>query len=132
MIEAVKLFRKRGLSYRGNQFEATYTLTNPFVDNGPFLEIILFLAKYNFQMKVYPETVIKKSCKAHESGNKGREGLVTFISETAVAYVVVAISCLIKKSIHDKVENAKMYAVMLDTTQDITSLDQCAVYDFYL
>lgn len=43
MIEAVKLIGKRGLSYRGNQFEVAYTLDNPFVDHGNFLEIILFL-----------------------------------------------------------------------------------------
>lgn len=34
---------------------------------------------------------------------------------------------MIKKSICDEVKNAKMYAVMLDSTQDITSSDQCAV-----
>lgn len=127
VIEAVKLIGKRGLSYRGNQFEAAYTLDNPFVDHGNFLEILLFLAKYDFQMKDHLETVIKKSRKAHESDSKGRGGLITFLSKTTVDYVIAAISCLIKKSICDEVENAKMYAVMLDTTQDITSSDQCSV-----
>lgn len=61
VIEAVKLIGKRGFSYRGNQFEAAYTLDNPFVDHGNFLEIILFLAKYDFQMKDHLETVIKNS-----------------------------------------------------------------------
>ncbi|XP_025207424.1 uncharacterized protein LOC112603181 [Melanaphis sacchari] len=97
VIEAVKLIGKRGLT------------------------------KYDFQMKDHLETIIKKSRKAHESGSKGRGGLVTFISKTTVDYVIAAISRLIKKSICDEVKNAKIYAVMLDTTQDITSSDQCAV-----
>jgi len=66
----------------------------------------LFLAKYDFQMKDHLKTVIKKSCKAHESGSKGRGGLVTFLSKTTVDYVISAISRLIKKSIWDEVENA--------------------------
>ncbi|KAL4135492.1 hypothetical protein QTP88_007098 [Uroleucon formosanum] len=127
VIEVVKLIGKRGLSYRGNQFEAAYTLSDPFVDHGNFLEIILFLAKYDFQMKDHLEMVIKKSHKAHESGSKGRGGLVTFLSKTTVDYIIAAISRLIKKYICHEVENAKMYAVMLDTTQDITSSDQCSV-----
>lgn len=52
-------------------------------------------------MKDHLETVIKKSRKAHESGSKGRGGLVTFISKTTVDYVIAAISRLIKKSICD-------------------------------
>lgn len=127
VIEAVKLIGKRGLSYRGNQFEAAHTLTNPLIDHGNFLEIILFLAKYDFQMKDHLETVTNNSHKAHESGSKGRGGLVTFLSKTTVDYAIVTISCLIKKSVCDEVKNAKMYAVMLDTTQDITSSNQCAV-----
>lgn len=127
VIEAVKLIGKRGLSYRGNQFEAAYTLNDPSVDHGNFLEIIMFLAKYDFQMKDHLDTIIKKSHKADESGSKGRRGLVTFLSKTTVDYVIAAISRLIKKSICDEVENVKMYAVMLDTTQDITSSDQCSV-----
>lgn len=79
MIKAVKLIGKRGLSYRGNKFEAAYALNNPFVHHGIFLEILLFLAKYDFQMKDHLETIIKKSHKADESGSKGRGGLVTFL-----------------------------------------------------
>lgn len=48
IVDVVKLIGKCGLAYRGKRNEAVYTLNNPNIDHGNFLEIILFLSKYDF------------------------------------------------------------------------------------
>lgn len=131
IIDSVMFIGKRGLSYRGNKFEAAYSL-NSLHDHGNFLELLLFLSNYDSVIKDHLDTVTHKSKKANKFGSKGRGNSLTFISKTTVDYVISAICTLIKKSISTDVNKAQMYSVMLDTTQDIAAKDQCAIVIRYV
>ncbi|KAF0690765.1 Zinc finger MYM-type protein 1 [Aphis craccivora] len=107
IIDCLIFIGKRGLSYRGNN-------------------------NYDPVIKDHLDTVTQKSIKANKAGSKGRGNSLTFISKTTVDYLISAICTLIKKSISTDVNNAQMYSVMLDTTQDITAKDQCAIVIRYV
>ncbi|XP_041836765.1 uncharacterized protein LOC121652114 [Melanotaenia boesemani] len=47
VVDVVKFIGKRGLSYRGQQSEAAYTLDDHNIDHGNFLELITLLGKYD-------------------------------------------------------------------------------------
>ncbi|KAF0696605.1 Zinc finger MYM-type protein 1, partial [Aphis craccivora] len=131
IIDCIIFIGKRGLSYRGNKFEAAYSLNN-LHDHGNFLELLLLLSNYDPVIKDHLDTVAQKSIKANKAGCKGRGNSLTFISKTTVDYIISAICTLIKKSISTDVNNAQMYSVILDTTQDITVKDQCAIVIRYV
>lgn len=70
---------------------------------------------------------------AHEAGRgKGRGSLVTLLSKQTVDKVIDTVSHLIQHTIANEVREAKMFSVQLDTTQDLTSKDQCAVVVRYV
>jgi len=54
------------------------------------------------------------------------------LSKTTVNYIIDAISQLIKSVIKKETEKAVMYSVQLDTTQDITVVDQCSIIIRYV
>ena len=58
IVDVVKLIGKCGLAYRGKRNEAAYTLNNPNIDHGNFLEIILFLSKYDSLLKSYLHEIV--------------------------------------------------------------------------
>lgn len=76
--------------------------------------------------------VIKKSKMSHQSDNLRRGGLLTLISKSTINLVIDSISKLIKKSISEEVIEAEMFAIELDTTQDISVKDQCAIVVRYV
>ncbi|KAE9530017.1 hypothetical protein AGLY_011479 [Aphis glycines] len=90
------------------------------------------LSKYDIHLNDHLKTIIEKSKKAHESGSKGRGGLITFISKNTLNVIIDSISCIIKNKISDAVREAGMYSVEIDTTQDISVMDQCAVVIRYV
>lgn len=49
VIDIVKLIGKRGLSFRGTKCEAAYTLDDPKLDHGNFLELIILISKYGIK-----------------------------------------------------------------------------------
>jgi len=59
--------------------------------------------------------------------NKNRGGLLTLISKTTINMVIECIGQEIKTCIAREVQEAGMFAVELDTTQDISVKDQCSV-----
>lgn len=134
IIDVVKVIGKRGLSYRGtsSESESAYSLDNSMIDHGNFLELILLLSKYDILLKDHLDKVIKKSKVAHASGSKGRGGSITLISKTMINHVIAAISSLMKHVIAEEIREAGMFSVQLDTTQDISIKDQCAVILRYL
>ncbi|KAL4126118.1 hypothetical protein QTP88_010347 [Uroleucon formosanum] len=132
IIEIVKLIAKGGLSYRGQKFEAAYTLSDSSLDHGNFLEMVLLVGKFDPVLKSHLDKVIKKSTTIHNSGTKQGGGLITFLSKTTVNYIVEALSQIIKSIISKEVEKAGMYSVQLDTTQDITVVDQCSIIVRYV
>lgn len=132
VIDVVKLIGKRGLSYRGSVDEATYTLDDPSLDHGNFLKILILLKKFDVVLSDHLDNCIKKSKIGHQSGNQNRGGLLTLISKSTINYVIDSISSSIKKIINQEVQDAKMFTIELDTTQDISVIDQCAIVIRYV
>lgn len=79
IVDIFKVIGKRGLSYRGTQFEAAYTLDDMSIDHGTFLELVILLGKYDVCMKEHLSECIEKSEKMHETHSKGRGSAVTFL-----------------------------------------------------
>lgn len=127
VVNAVNVCGKLGLSYRGSKSESAYTLEDNTIDHGNFLELILFQSRYDSCMQQHVTECIEKSKKQHEAGGKGRGSLVTLLSKDTLNKVITIISQLIKETVADEVRAAGMFSVQIDTTQDITSNDQCSV-----
>ena len=66
IIDVIKVIGKRGLSYRGDKFEAAYTLDSENVDHGNFLELIILLGKYDTCLQVHLTTCINQSKKSND------------------------------------------------------------------
>ncbi len=128
VVDVVKVLGKRGLSYSHMENEAAYTLDDNTIDHGNFLELILLLGKYDVCLKEHLDDCIEKSRKLRQSsGTSGRGSLITLLSKTTVNSVIDTIGHLIQECISKDVQKAGMFSVQLDTTQDITSQDQCSV-----
>lgn len=125
VIDVVKVIGKCGLSYRGHRHEAAYNLENMAVNHGKFLELILLLSKYDVCLQEHVSDCIEKSKK--QMGSKGRGSLVTMMSKTTANKVTEVIRMLIQQTIAVEVRKAGMFSIQMDTTQDLTSKDQCAV-----
>lgn len=79
VVDIVKVIGKRGLSYGGMQSEAAYTLDDPSIDHGNFLEMIILLGKYDVRLKEHLTECVEKSKILHQSGTKGRGSQITLI-----------------------------------------------------
>ena len=87
----------------------------------------ILLRKCIVSLQEHVKECVQKSKSLHDSGAKSRGSLVTLLSKTSVNKVIDVISHLIKESISREVRAAGMFSVQIDTTQDVTSTDQCAV-----
>lgn len=127
IIAVVKLIGKRGLSYRGKNNEAAYCLNDSNLDHGNFLEIMILLSKYDPVICEHFNVIVKKSEKKKEKNHKGRGHFLTFLSKNTVQLVINAISFNIKNTIISEVQKAPFFSVLLDTSQDVSVLDQCSI-----
>lgn len=127
IVEVVLLIGKRGLSYRGKNYEAAYTLDDASLDHGNFIEIIILLSKYDRILKLHLDKIVNKSTKSHNLGSKQGGRNITFLSKTTVNYIIEAISVKIKSTIFKEIQTALHYSIQIDTTQDISVIDQCSV-----
>ncbi|KAJ8362304.1 hypothetical protein AAFF_G00384490 [Aldrovandia affinis] len=128
VVDVVKVIGKRGLSYSHVENEAAYKWDDCTLDHGNFLELILVIGKYDVSLKEHLEECMKKSKESNaSSGTKGRGSLITLLSKTTVNSVIDSIGHLIQETIASDIQKAGMFTVQLDTTQDVTSQDQCAV-----
>lgn len=92
----------------------------------------MLIAKRDDILKNHIDSCIAKSEERHSSklrpkGKYGRGNAVTLISKNTVNSVIRVISDLNKNAISQEVSEAKMYSVQIDTTQDVTSQDQCSI-----
>lgn len=133
VINVIKMIGKRGLSYRGTSSEACYTLENKNIDHGNFLEVILLLSQYDVVLKKHLDKIIPESKKMHEKGTKRRSGdFTSFLSKTTINYVIDIISKKMKKIITGEICEAEIYSIELDTTQDVSTIDQLALVIRYV
>ena len=94
--------------------------------------MVLLVSKFDPILQGHLDIVIKKSATIHSSGSKQDGGLVTFLSKTTINYITDAVSQLIKSAITKELKKAVIYSVQLDTTQDITVVDQCSIIVRYV
>lgn len=114
--------------FRGRENEAAYALENENLDHGNFLEILILLSKYDVTLKTFLQKVIKRSKSSSERGNKQRTGnFLTFFSKTTVNSIISVMTSMIKEHISKEITEAGMYSIEIDTTQDISTTDQCSV-----
>ncbi|KAL4113078.1 hypothetical protein QTP88_016768 [Uroleucon formosanum] len=132
IINVIKLIGKCGLSIRGKRNEVAYLLNKESVGHGNFLELIILLSKYDVVLNEHLNSVIKKSEKQHNCNSKGRGNLVTFLSHYTTDNIINIISNLIKSTISKKIKEANMFSTLLDTTQDISVMDQCSIFIRYV
>lgn len=81
-----KINWKRVLSYWGKTNEAIYTLDNPTVDHGNFLEMILLMGKYDSVIKAHLDKAIQNSTKSYNSGSKQGGGYKFLIKNDSLLH----------------------------------------------
>lgn len=132
IIEVIKIIGKRGLSVRAKRNEAAYFLKDPALDHGTFLEMIMLLSKYDAVLNEHLNTIISKSENNHLKGSKGRGNFVTFLSHYSIDIITSTISLIIKQIISEQISIAGMFSVLIDTTQDVSVMDQCSIVIRYV
>lgn len=136
IIDIIKFIGKRCLSYRGKA-EASYTLENEDIDHGNFLELILLLSKYDICLQQHVQESIEKSKTQHlrnqeKQGASGRGNLLTMISKTSINYIIETIGAMIRTKIAEDVIASGMFTIQIDTTQDVSTKDQCSIVIRYV
>lgn len=137
VIDIVRLIGKTGIPYRGHANEGAYTLNDNTVKHGNFLELVLLLAKYDSVLNSHVQECIRKSLLLKEkskkrAGRRGRGNLVTFLTKNTVNLILDIFRTLIQSRIASQIEKAGMYSMQLDTTQDVSTKDQCSIVLRYL
>uniref|UniRef100_H2ZZG6 HAT C-terminal dimerisation domain-containing protein n=1 Tax=Latimeria chalumnae TaxID=7897 RepID=H2ZZG6_LATCH len=131
VIAVVKLLGKLNLPSRGHRNKAACETDND-VNHGIFLELLKILSKFNATLAKHLYTVIQKSQHHHESGKKGKGGLITFISKSTHDKIYLIIKDMIQQSAAREVQEAGIFSLQVNTTQDITAVDHCAVIVHYV
>lgn len=106
VVETLKSLCSRGLPLRGN----TDTFGSP--SNGNFLATLELLAKFDPFMADH----------IARFGNAGRE-IPSYLSHTTVE-LIVQIGSQLRKKIIDEIHKAKYFSIIVDSTPDISHIDQ--------
>ena len=118
------------MSYRGKKFENAASLSKANVYRGNFLEILRTIVMFDVVLKEHLNEVESKAKQG--SGGRGQGNQLTLISKTTISNILDGIHDLIIETIVSEINNATMFSVMLDTTQDISVDDQCAIVVVYV
>lgn len=97
------------------------------INHGNALELILLLSKCDMCLQQHVNICIKNSKKQHETGANDGGSLITLLSKDTHNKVINVISRLIKATVAEEVRQVGMVSVQIDTTQDISSKDQCSI-----
>ncbi|XP_065642970.1 protein FAM200A-like [Hydra vulgaris] len=84
--------------------------------------------------QVLERIVIKEKKKNNETsaGTKGRGSFISLISKSTINQVILASGKLIQDSILLDMQEAGIFSLQIDTTQDITQKDQCSIVVRYV
>ena len=137
VIEAIKLIGKSGLVTRGKRNEAVYKLFDDSINHGNFLEIIKIIERFDATLQSRLTTVAEKSTIAMKKHNakkdekkskkRGRGSLVAFLSKTIISKLIGIMRDIIKRAISKEIQEAKIFFVEINTTQDVSCQDQCSI-----
>lgn len=124
----------QALPYRSKHSEA---IANVFDDKGAvlnrgnFLEAVKLVAEYNATLQAHLNRITKKA-KKRDPTKKGRGNFVTFLSKTTVGKIFNLIGDVIQERVVEDVKDAGMFSVQMDSTQDLSTHDQCAIVVRYV
>ncbi|KAG8172635.1 hypothetical protein JTE90_001703 [Oedothorax gibbosus] len=110
VVEVVKFIAKRGLSFFGDN----ETLGSN--QNGNFLGMLELLSQF--------DPFLAEHLKSR--GNKG-QGKVNYLSSTTVNNILQAMSRQVQTKIVTEVKEAKYFGIIVDSTPDLTHIDQLCV-----
>lgn len=90
-----------------------------------FLEIVLLLTKTDINLNDHVNNAIVESKKRTKGKGTGRGSLFTFLSPTTIANIIQSIHKLMLNKISEEVNSAGEYSIIMDSTMDISTHDQC-------
>ena len=136
VIDIIFFIGFQALSYRSKHSEAIVEVFDDDDDKilynrGNFLEAVKLLADYDPTLRAHLKRVTEKA-KKRDPTKRGRGSLVTFLSKTTVIKIFNIIGEMIKEVVVKDVKDAGMFSVQLDSTQDVSVHDQCAVVVRYV
>lgn len=133
IINWILCIGRQGISYRGAS-ESTKYFNDTSVNHGNLLEILRTASQEDPLLKQHFDKCTKSSSQpvSHEKGPKGRGSKATFLSKTTFNKVIDEIGGNMKKMIVDEVKTVGMYALIVDSTQDITGHKQCSIVIRYV
>ena len=126
---------KQGLAFRRQRHEAAHALKDNDVNHGNVLELVKLVAESDDRLKEHIDRVVETSKKTllkrqndgKIAGNYGRGSFVTFLSHDITTRIIQIIRDFIKEFIAEEVKLAGMFSVEMDTTQNVTTQDQCSI-----
>lgn len=134
IIDIILFIAKQGLAYRGkNESSALLCVNNFEIKRGNFLELCLLLSNYDNILKNHIQKVSKIAQEQNKSkSSKGRGNSVTFLSKTIINRIILIISNELKNKIAQEISDAKKFSIQMDSTQDVTSSEQCSIICRYV
>ena len=135
VIKAVIFLAKKGLPYRGtSNKEAAYNLAD-IGNHGNFLDVIKLIAYFNKDLASHLDNITKKVIS--KKGKIARQSVKTkrargsrnsFLSKATIETVYTVIAKMVKDTILNEVlEAGGKYGILLDSTQDISVINQVCI-----
>ncbi|CAH2293902.1 zinc finger MYM-type 1-like [Pelobates cultripes] len=133
IIDVVFFIGIQALPYRSSHSESVADVFDDdrLENRGNFLEAVKLLAEYSPVLKDHLVKVTKVA-KNRDPSQKGRGKFVTFLSKSSITKLFTIIGDMIKEDIVKEVNNAGMFSVQMDSTQDVSAHDQCAIVVRYV
>ena len=110
IFSATLFLALQGLPFRGSRSESQEDMMTKFVNSGNYLELLKLMARYD---------PVMASHLASTSKNK-------YTSPKVQNEVIDSIATVIRENIVEEILAAKYFCIILDTTPDITHIDQLA------
>ena len=128
IVDATIFLGKQGLSFRGHR----ESLTNAFGKNGNFLELLKLMSEYDATTKDHLSKVTAMHKKVPEQrggkqGAKGRGSKLTFLSKDSQNKLIRIIGEEITSEVVEKVKTCRSWALIADTTPDVTHKEQLSI-----
>ena len=137
VIKAVIFLGKKGLPYRGtSNMEAAYNLAD-IGNHGNFLDVIKLIPCFDKDLASHLDNITKKAIS--KKGKIARQSVKTktkrakgsgntFLSKATIETVYTVIAKMVKDTkLNEVLEAGGKYGILLDSTQDISVIDQVCI-----
>lgn len=133
IINWILLIGRQGIAYRGHS-EAIKYFNDTSINHGNLLEILRTASQQDELLKHHLNKLTTSSSQSvnDEKGPKGRGSKITFLSKSTFNKIIHEIGEAMKKIIVDEIKIVGMYALMVDSTKDISGYEQCSIVVRYV